>query len=66
MPQYVPIQTAVSGILVAGNVQVEGPVRLIAKLADLVEFRQGEILVARFTDPRWTPLFSRAAGVITE
>jgi pyruvate,water dikinase len=27
---------------------------------------QGEILVAPFTDPGWTPLFISAAGVVTE
>jgi rifampicin phosphotransferase len=26
----------------------------------------GEILVAQFTDPGWTPLFVHAAGVVTE
>ena len=26
----------------------------------------GEILVTRFTDPGWTPLFSTIAGVVTE
>jgi pyruvate,water dikinase len=26
----------------------------------------GEILVASFTDPGWTPLFVHAAGVVTE
>jgi pyruvate,water dikinase len=26
----------------------------------------GEILVARYTDPGWTPLFVNAAGVVTE
>ena len=26
----------------------------------------GEILVAPFTDPGWTPLFVHAAGVVTE
>jgi hypothetical protein len=27
---------------------------------------RGEILVARFTDPTWTPLFPLAGGIITE
>ncbi|NHZ38071.1 FAD-dependent oxidoreductase [Massilia rubra] len=30
------------------------------------EFRQGEILVARFTDASWTPLFVLAAGVVAD
>jgi pyruvate,water dikinase len=28
--------------------------------------RAGEILVAPFTDPGWTPLFINAAGLVTE
>jgi pyruvate,water dikinase len=30
------------------------------------EFQQGEILVARFTDASWTPLFVLAAGVVAD
>lgn len=30
------------------------------------EFKQGEILVAKFTDATWTPLFVLAAGVVTD
>ena len=28
--------------------------------------RKGDILVTPFTDPGWTPLFSRVGGVVTE
>lgn len=28
--------------------------------------KEGEILVAPFTDPGWTPLFQQAKGLITE
>jgi YidC/Oxa1 family membrane protein insertase len=55
-----------AGILVAGNIQAFGPARVVKSEEELESFRDGEILVARFTEPTWTPLFPRASGVITE
>ncbi|QDZ15922.1 hypothetical protein FPZ11_15090 [Humibacter ginsenosidimutans] len=43
-----------------------GRVRVVYSPADFASFRQGEILVAKATAPAWTPLFARAAGVITD
>jgi rifampicin phosphotransferase len=43
-----------------------GRVRVINSPADFGSFQQGEILVAKATAPAWTPLFSRAAGVVTD
>lgn len=34
--------------------------------ADFHRLARGDILVCRTTDPAWSPLFSRAAGVVTE
>jgi len=33
---------------------------------DFRSFRDGEVLVARLTAPAWTPLFARAAAVVTD
>lgn len=44
--------------------QVTGPARVIDDPADADELQPGEILVARVTDPGWTPLFVSAAGVV--
>jgi phosphoenolpyruvate synthase/pyruvate phosphate dikinase len=41
-------------------------VRVIASLEQAWNLRTGEILVTRFTDPGWTPVFGLAAGVVTE
>jgi phosphohistidine swiveling domain-containing protein len=46
--------------------QVEGTVRVLRSLDDVHELRSGDILVARFTDPGWTPALGVAAGVVTE
>ncbi len=45
---------------------VEGPVRVIEDESMFVHLQKGEILVAKSTNPGWTPLFVSAAGVITE
>ena len=43
-----------------------GPVRIIAGPDDFQAFAAGEILVAKATSPAWTPLFARAAAVVTD
>jgi pyruvate,water dikinase len=43
-----------------------GPVRLVAGSEDFDRFHPGEVLVARATAPAWTPLFARAAAVVTD
>ena len=55
-----------SGALVSGSSEVVGPARVIRDSAQIDAFRDGEVLIARFTDPTWTPLFPRAAAVVTE
>ncbi len=44
---------------------VEGRARVILKLED-ARMDKGDILVAPYTDPAWTPLFPLAAGLVTE
>jgi pyruvate,water dikinase len=43
-----------------------GAVRVIRSALEFDELQPGEILVAPLTAPAWTPLFSRAAGVVTD
>jgi pyruvate, water dikinase len=43
-----------------------GPVRVIRTEHDLHEFRDGEVLVARMTDPDWEPVLKRAAAIVTD
>ncbi len=45
---------------------VRGPARVLFDPADGARLHTGEILVAKFTDPSWTPLFLTAAGLIME
>jgi rifampicin phosphotransferase len=43
-----------------------GRVRIVRGPEDFRDFRDGEVLVARLTAPAWTPLFGRAAAVVTD
>ena len=52
-------QCASSGI-------VSGRARVIHSLSQGHELLPGEILVAPYTDPAWTPLFTRAAGIVVQ
>jgi pyruvate,water dikinase len=45
---------------------VTGPARVIRCPRDILAFQKGEILVAEYTDPSWTPVLSGAAGIVIE
>ncbi|MBG0561358.1 PEP/pyruvate-binding domain-containing protein [Actinoplanes aureus] len=43
-----------------------GVVRVLDDAAQFASFADGEVLVAKATAPAWTPLFGRAAAVVTD
>ncbi len=45
---------------------VRGRVRVLEHIEDIPSVCEGEILVVPRTDPGWTPVFSKIAGLITE
>ena len=45
---------------------VEGIARVLLTLEDAAQFRDGEILVTAVTNIGWTPIFPRAAAVVTD
>jgi rifampicin phosphotransferase len=55
---------ALAGSPVSAGI-VEGRARVILKLEE-AKMDKGDILVAPYTDPGWTPLFPLAAGLVTE
>jgi rifampicin phosphotransferase len=63
-------QTAPSEELIVGQAaspgRARGSVRIVAGPEDFASFQPGEILVARATAPAWTPLFAKAAAVVTD
>lgn len=46
--------------------ETTGVVRVIRDIGEADKLQAGDILVTRFTDPGWTPLFPLISGVITE
>jgi len=56
---------ALKGIAVSPGV-VTGRARVILRTDDDQHVKAGEILVAPFTDPAWTPYFVPAAGVVMD
>lgn len=72
---YIPILKSVQQIqggnllfgLAASSGQTVARARVITDLKQQAgTFKQGEILVAKYTDASWTPLFVLAAGVVTD
>jgi len=53
-----------AGISVSTGV-IEGRARVVLKLEDAI-IEEGDILITKFTDPGWTPLFVSAKGLVTE
>ncbi len=43
----------------------QGPVRVIADVHQISEFRPGEVLVTDKTDPDWEPVMKKAAAIVT-
>ena len=52
--------------LAASSGQAVGRARVVNDVSELVRVNPGEILVARQTDPGWTPAFARIAGLVLE
>jgi len=44
----------------------EGPVRIVHNGAEFGKLSPGDVLVAPFTNPAWTPLFHRAVAVVVD
>lgn len=50
----------------ASSGQVSAKASVISTLDEIVNFRNGNILVTKVTSPDWTPLIYASSGVITE
>jgi phosphohistidine swiveling domain-containing protein len=60
-----PADGALVGIACSPG-SVRARVRVVPTIADGHALQPGEVLVTKFTDPGWTPLFSSLAAVVTE
>ena len=54
-----------SGIAIGNKIGV-GKVRAISGLSKIGQFKKGEVLVTKMTDPDWMPVMRIASGIITE
>lgn len=61
-----PSDTAIVSGTPASAGRATGSVRVILGPEQFAELQEGEILVASITAPAWTPLFTRAAAVVTD
>ena len=61
-----PSESALVSGIPASAGRASGSVRVIRGPDEFADLQPGEILVARLTAPAWTPLFARAAGVVTD
>ncbi|HEV8191568.1 MAG TPA: PEP-utilizing enzyme, partial [Ktedonobacterales bacterium] len=66
-----PREQASSGVnlltgMPASPGRATGSVRIVRRAEDFGRFQAGEVLVAQVTAPAWTPLFERAAAVVTD
>jgi pyruvate,water dikinase len=48
-----------------GEKIARGPVRVIRRVQDMHDFRDGDVLVTDKTDPDWEPVMKRAAAIVT-
>ena len=55
---------AVTGTAVGSKIGA-GPVNVIASVADIKNFKKGEVLVTDMTDPDWEPIMKIAAAIVT-
>jgi len=46
--------------------KVEGPARIIRKVSELSQLKDGDIIISPVTSPMWAPAFGVAKGVITD
>jgi len=64
-PMADPEAKRLEGIAASPGI-VTGPARVILRADDHEQVLAGEILVAPFTDPAWSPYFITAAGLVVE
>ncbi|MBU4299027.1 phosphoenolpyruvate synthase [Patescibacteria group bacterium] len=57
-----PILTGIA----VGNKIGQGKVHIISALSKISEFKKGEVLVTRMTNPDWVPLMRIAAAIVTD
>jgi len=45
---------------------VEGPAKVLKRLKDIVDLKEGEIMVCPTTNPSWAPVFTKIKAAVTD
>ncbi|MHB8171462.1 MAG: PEP/pyruvate-binding domain-containing protein [Thermincolia bacterium] len=59
------VDGALQGVPASSGV-VTGPVRIILDSREFYKLKPGDIMVAPYTNPAWTPLFASAVGIVVD
>jgi len=54
-----------TGIAVGDKIGM-GKIKLIADVSKITNFKQGEVLVTKMTDPDWVPIMKMASAIVTD
>lgn len=65
-PSEIPTKEAVYKGVGCSTGKATGKAKVVRELGEADRLQKGEILVAPYTNPGWTPLFNLAAGIVTE
>lgn len=69
-PRLLPQVSASGGALLRGTSGgpgvAEGPARIVHDSSEFAKLGAGDVLVAPYTNPSWTPLFQRAVAVVVD
>lgn len=66
LPQVAPAADALLRGLPGAPGTAEGPARILRDGSEFDKLVAGDVLVAPYTNPSWTPLFQRAAAVVVD
>jgi pyruvate,water dikinase len=66
LSQSVPQRSILTRGLAIGQAVVTGKARVMASLADLDEFTDGDIIITDMTDPDWVSVMKRAGAIVTD
>src|SRR4030043_18844 len=55
----------ITGIAIGDKIGI-GKVKLISDVSKITDFKQGEVLVTKMTDPDWVPIMRLASAIVTD
>ncbi|MBU3964659.1 phosphoenolpyruvate synthase [Patescibacteria group bacterium] len=62
---HAKVEPILKGIAIGDKIG-EGKVRIVSDVKKMSEFKKGEILVTKMTDPDWVPVMQMASAIVTD